>query len=166
MFLTCCLVAMSPTPIPLPRAPFVGRTSGRAGSASSQRADDRGQWLPSMVSMAHSAVSVSSFPRLLDFPGGLRRVSPSRVSVGRAGHLLQSPCPIGKVGLTIWVPDSLMAPRCLRSESARLMFSTDTPRQSAAGASSLRVRRCSSAMNAWNCARTSSTRRRQRRPDG
>jgi hypothetical protein len=43
-----------------------------------QRSGDRGQWLPSTALRAHSAVSVSSFPRLGAFSGGLRRVSPSR----------------------------------------------------------------------------------------
>jgi hypothetical protein len=43
-----------------------------------QRSGDRGQRLPSTASRAHSAVSVSSFPHLPDFSGGLRRVSPSR----------------------------------------------------------------------------------------
>jgi hypothetical protein len=42
-----------------------------------QRSGDRGQWLPSTALRAHSAVSVSSFPRLVAFSGGLRRVSPS-----------------------------------------------------------------------------------------
>jgi hypothetical protein len=43
-----------------------------------QRSGDRGQRLPSTALRAHSAVSVSSFPRLAVFSGGLRRVSPSR----------------------------------------------------------------------------------------
>jgi hypothetical protein len=43
-----------------------------------QRSGDRGQRLPSTALRAHSALSVSSFPRLPEFSGGLRRVSPSR----------------------------------------------------------------------------------------
>ena len=43
-----------------------------------QRSGDRGQLLPSTALRAHSALSVSSFPRLPEFSGGLRRVSPSR----------------------------------------------------------------------------------------
>src|SRR6266852_3560778 len=43
-----------------------------------QRSGDRGQHVPSTASRAHSAVSVSSVPRLRDFSGGLRKVSPSR----------------------------------------------------------------------------------------